>query len=95
MTARLLIIQPVLMVRDVAAALAFYERLGFKHAFSDSPDEPKYAGLHRDSIEVHLQWHDASEWGYPNDRPTYRIVVSNVDELSDEFDGALQALDLS
>ena len=93
MTAKLEMVQPVLMVRNVVAALAFYERLGFKHTFSDSVDDPKYAGLRRDSVELHLQWHDASEWGYPNDRPTYRIVVSNVDELSDEFNGNRQTLD--
>jgi catechol 2,3-dioxygenase-like lactoylglutathione lyase family enzyme len=88
MAARLEAIQPVLMVRDVAAALAFYGRLGFKHIFSDSIDKPKYAGIRRDSVEMHVQWHDSSEWDSPNDRPTYRIVVSNVDQLFDEFNAS-------
>lgn len=86
MTERLEAVHPVLMVRDVATAIAFYQSLGFERVFSDSPDHPRYAGVRRDSVELHLQWHDALEWSYPNDRPTYRFVVANVDELSLEFE---------
>ena len=71
-------VQPVLMSRDVKRSIQFYERLGFKLVGQDSPSEPKYARLLRDGIEVHFQWHDAKEWNYPNDRPTYRFIVSDV-----------------
>jgi len=73
------------MVRDVDAAVEFYGRLGFALVFSNSATEPTYAGIRRDGVELHLQWHDAAEWTYPNDRPTYRFVVEEVDGLSDEF----------
>ena len=78
-------VQPVLMVRDVPASIAFYSRLGFVFAFTDDPDQPRYAGIRRDGIELHLQWHDAGEWEYPNDRPTYRFVAQNIDRLLAEF----------
>jgi hypothetical protein len=73
------------MVRDVAAALQFYAALGFSELFRDREDRPQYAGVARDGVELHLQWHDGSEWAYPVDRPTYRFVVRDVDELYAEF----------
>lgn len=84
-------VQPVLMSRDVAASIRFYERLGFKLVGQDSQLEPKYARMMRDDIELHFQWHDAKEWDYPNDRPTYRFVVQDVDGLYQQFEesGAL------
>ena len=86
MRARLESVQPVLMSRDVTASARFYvERLGFSLAFQDAPSDPKYAGVRRDGVELHLQWHDAAEWQYPNDRPTYRFVVQGVDGLFEEF----------
>jgi catechol 2,3-dioxygenase-like lactoylglutathione lyase family enzyme len=91
--AKLAAVHPVLMVRDVAASIRFYALLGFDLVFSDSPTDPKYAGIRRDAVELHLQWHDAQEWSYPNDRPTYRFVVPNVDELSDEFTNKAVQLD--
>src|SRR6266566_1819939 len=78
-------VQPVLMSRDVVRSIHFYERLGFKLAGQDAPDDPKYARIQRDNIELHLQWHDAREWDYPNDRPTYRFVVLDVDGLYKQF----------
>jgi uncharacterized glyoxalase superfamily protein PhnB len=84
-------VQPVLMSRDVVRSIHFYERLGFTLVGQDSPHNPKYARLRRDHIEIHFQWHDATEWNYPNDRPTYRFVVLDVDALYEEFlkNGAL------
>ena len=79
-------VQPVLMSRDVAASIRFYvDRLGFAVTFQDAPADPRYAGVTRDGAELHLQWHDAGEWAYPNDRPTYRFVVRDVDGLWDEL----------
>jgi catechol 2,3-dioxygenase-like lactoylglutathione lyase family enzyme len=82
----LLRVQPVLMCRDVPASIDFYvQRLGFTFLFHDDPANPRYAGVGRDGIELHLQWHDAVEWTYPNDRPTYRFIVDDVDALFAEF----------
>jgi catechol 2,3-dioxygenase-like lactoylglutathione lyase family enzyme len=95
MVARLEAVHPVLMVRDVAASVRFYEHLGFVLAFSDSPGDPKYAGIRRDAVELHLQWHDASEWEHPGDRPTYRFVVPEVDGLFEEFGGTGETFDIT
>ena len=81
------------MVRDVAAAIGFYQELGFALTFRDSATDPQYAGVSRDSVELHLQWHDASEWSYPVDRPTYRFLVPDVDALHAEFAALAQPLD--
>jgi len=78
-------VQPVLMSRDVVASIRFYELLGFTLVDQDVPGDPKYALIQRDGIELHLQWHDAKEWDYPNDRPTYRFGVLDVDGLYKQF----------
>ena len=90
---RLQSIHPVLMVRDLALAIDFYERLGFRVSFQDAPEHPLYAGLRRDDVELHVQWHDASEWDHPTDRPTYRFQVEDVDGLHAEFSDDLQLAD--
>jgi catechol 2,3-dioxygenase-like lactoylglutathione lyase family enzyme len=84
MMAKLESVQPVLMVRDVTASIHFYQLLGFEPVFRDSPVEPKYAGVRRDGVELHLQWHEAKDLSQ-GDRPTYRFVVPDIDELSEEF----------
>lgn len=79
-------IHPVLAVKDVVEALDFYvNRLGFKIGFADDAKNPKYAGVLRDGIEIHLQWHDAAEWEGTVDRPTLRIVTQNIQELYNEY----------
>ena len=75
-------IQPVLMISDMATSLKFYEGLGFAKSFGDD----KYAGVVRDGLELHLQWHDLADFA-PGDRPTYRFVVDDVDALYAEFTG--------
>lgn len=90
--ARLRAVHPVLMVRDVVAAIRFYELLGFTTTFRDSATETRYAGIRRDDVELHLQWHDAREWTFPVDRPTYRFVVLDVDTLHAEFAALAQPL---
>ncbi len=78
-------VHPILPTRDVRAALEYYvEKLGFTWAFADSPDEPRYAGIRRDGVELHLQWHDASEWEV-TERPSLRFVASDVDALFAEL----------
>ncbi|WP_228850900.1 VOC family protein [Aegicerativicinus sediminis] len=79
-------IHPVLPVQNVVAALFFYvNKLGFDILFADDPDEPKYAGIARDGIQIHLQWHDAKEWEVEVDRPMLRIETENVDALFTEL----------
>ncbi|MEM7383358.1 MAG: VOC family protein, partial [Verrucomicrobiota bacterium] len=49
-------VQPVLPSQDVPASIDFYvEKLGFTLAFKDA-DQPTYAGVRRDGVELHLQW---------------------------------------
>lgn len=84
MTAKLEAVHPVLMVRDVTASIQFFQLLGFEPAFRDAPTDPKYAGVRRDGVELHFQWHDAADFS-PGDRPTYRFLVHEVDELFEEF----------
>jgi catechol 2,3-dioxygenase-like lactoylglutathione lyase family enzyme len=79
-------IHPVLPVWDVMEALDFYvNRLGFRIAFADDPKTPRYAGILRDDIEIHLQWHDVMEWEVAIDRPMLRIVTEHIEALFDEF----------
>lgn len=71
--------------RDVAAAIGFYVgRLGFELAFADSTRDPGYAGVRRDGIELHLQWHDPEEWSRV-ERPMLRFVVPDVEALFEEY----------
>ncbi len=79
-------IHPVLPVKNVVDALDFYvNRLGFRIAFADDSSNPSYAGVIRDGIEIHLQWHDAKEWDVAVDRPMLRIVTQNIEDLYEEY----------
>lgn len=79
-------IHPVLPVQDVTTALYFYvEKLGFEIAFADDDKNPFYAGVKRDNIEIHLQWHDAKEWEVAVDRPMLRFVIQNIEALFEEY----------
>ena len=78
-------IQPVLMSRDVSRSIRFFESLGFAPAFFDSGDSPRYAGIRRDGLELHLQRHDPAEWVDGVDRPTYRFVTEDPVQLHREF----------
>ncbi|WGK64241.1 glyoxalase superfamily protein [Croceiramulus getboli] len=82
---RLREIQPVLHVRDVKRALAYYALIGFDSVFTDDEANPHYAGVARDGIEIHLQWHHASEWEVDIDRPQIRILTEGVDALYEEL----------
>ncbi len=79
-------IHPVLPVWDVLEALDFYvNRLGFRIAFADDSKKPKYAGIIKDAIEIHLQWHDQKEWEVAVDRPMLRIVTQNIESLYEVY----------
>jgi catechol 2,3-dioxygenase-like lactoylglutathione lyase family enzyme len=81
-------VHPVLMSRDVAASIRFYQRLGFSVAFQDRALDPRYAVIARDGVELHLQWQGEPQWAYPIDRPTYRFVVQDVDAFHAEVRNA-------
>ncbi|EDP94243.1 glyoxalase/bleomycin resistance/extradiol dioxygenase family protein [Kordia algicida OT-1] len=79
-------VHPVLAVKDVIASIGFYvHSLGFTLAFADDKTAPKYAGIRRGNVEIHLQWHDASEWKHNIDRPMLRFLVLNTEALFDEY----------
>ena len=85
MKPRLLALHPVLGVRDVEASIRFYERLGFVLTFRGPADQPGYASLRRDAVELHLQWTDGRDWRPDVDHPVYRVVVDDVDGLHREL----------
>lgn len=97
MTERIAAVVPVLMSRDVETSLRFYAKLGFATDFTDTPTQPRYAGVSRDGVELHLQWQDAAHWNNSLDRPAYRFATGNVDTLYAEFEkaGALPAVSAS
>ena len=78
-------VHPVLMVRDIEASLSYFARLSFSRVFGDTEENPNYAGVRRDAVELHLQRHDEEQWRHEIDRPTYRFVVDDVDALHAEF----------
>ena len=87
---------PILASHDLAVSIDFYRRLGFVLLCQDSPEQPTFATVARDGIELHLQWAQAQPhtpwvptdwgiWAYPTDRPVYRFEVSDVDRLYQDF----------
>ena len=78
-------IQPVLPARNVSEAIDFYvNKMSFVLAFKDTKDNPHFAGVKRDSIEVHLQWHAEKNFKKVQ-RLQIRFVVKNVDKLFEEY----------
>lgn len=78
-------VNPVLPCRDVQAAVAYYvDKLGFGLLFQDNPDEPRYAGVGRDGVHLHLQWHNAESFDKV-ERLALRFVIDDVDELFAEY----------
>ena len=85
-TEQFLSVHPVLAVKDVLTSIGFYvQNLGFTLAFADHKTEPKYAGIRRGNVEIHLQWHDASEWKNDIDRPMLRFLIANTETLFNEY----------
>jgi catechol 2,3-dioxygenase-like lactoylglutathione lyase family enzyme len=72
-------IHPILGVRDLERALAFYiDRLGFKLAFQDGDN---YAGLRRDEVELHMQWQGEDEMSTTR----LRFLIEDPDALFEEY----------
>jgi catechol 2,3-dioxygenase-like lactoylglutathione lyase family enzyme len=88
MKTRIDAVHPVLMCRDVPAAVRFFEALGFSLGFDDGEAVPRYARVVRDGVELHLQWHDESQFTVPGDRPAYRFLVRDVEALHEELRAA-------
>lgn len=86
--AKLTQVAPVLPARHVSALASFYcEKLGFEPAFIDpstDQDDPRYVGIRRDAIELHIQWHSAEEWETMTN-PLLRFIVDDVDALHAEY----------
>lgn len=78
-------VHPVIPVRNVKSAIDYYtNKLGFKLRFSDAGDNPGYAGVGRDDVEIHLQWHDESSFELV-EKLLLRLFVSDVDSLFAEY----------
>lgn len=84
---------PVLPTADMERDIQWYEqKLGFRLSFGDS----MYAGLRRDNMAIHLQWHACTPDDPLNGGSVIKIFVSNVKALFQELkdrgavkDGAL------
>ncbi|HMQ62740.1 MAG TPA: glyoxalase/bleomycin resistance/extradiol dioxygenase family protein [Flavilitoribacter sp.] len=79
---RLLQIVPVLPSADIAGDIAWYrEKTGFEPFFQDE----MYAGLRRENLHIHLQWHA----GTPEDPllggSVIRIFVEDIRSIFEEF----------
>lgn len=84
MAARALSVSPILPVRDLAAALDHYRRLGFQVEAYDDGDEYGYARL--DDVQLHLtQWdeHDPLRTG-----ASVYLYVDDADALYAEWKAA-------
>nr|WP_321223239.1 glyoxalase superfamily protein [uncultured Psychroserpens sp.] len=80
-------IHPVLPVRDVSKSISYYvDNLGFNLSFRDVEKKTQYAGVIRDNIELHLQWHNENDWVEGMESLLLKIYVDKVDTLFQEFD---------
>ena len=78
-------VAPVLPSKDVPALIRFYiDKLGFTLRFQDNTGDVRYAGVSRDSVMLHLQWHNPDEWD-PVERPMLRFHIDGVEALFDEY----------
>ncbi len=91
--ARVISVHPVLNVRDVRGSARWFAQLGFRPLFADDDDDPKYAGMARDNVEIHLQWHSEQEWSDGLDGSAYRFLVDDPDELHAEISTGTFLLD--
>jgi catechol 2,3-dioxygenase-like lactoylglutathione lyase family enzyme len=85
-------VEPVLMVRDVSRALAFYAQLGFEEVFRDD-NAPMFAMVARGGVCLAMQWHDYV--GVAGDRPVLRFPTQDVDALSEEFGGVVDRTEVT
>ena len=83
---RFLSLHPVIPVRDMAAALGFYEgKLGFRKVFDDAVESGasiSYAGVSRGGLCLHLQ---TMAPGESPTMPLIRIAVEDIEPLYEEY----------
>jgi len=83
MSTELVKLIPVLESADIARDVAWYkEKAGFELSFSH---EKMYAGLNRDDLEIHLQWHAGTEEDPLSGGALLRMDVRNIKPLFEEF----------
>lgn len=85
--------RPVLGAREVVDLVRLYETLGFVVVFQDDLKNPKYAGIQRGEVQLHIQRADAEQWAYPIDRPASRVAIAcNSIARCDLLTGQLRVL---
>lgn len=83
MSTELVKIIPVLESADIARDVAWYkEKTGFEVSFTH---EKMYAGLYRDDLEIHLQWHAGTEEDPLSGGAVIRIDVKNIKLIFEEL----------
>ena len=83
MSTELLKVIPVLESADIARDVAWYkEKTGFEVSFLH---EKMYAGLYRENLEIHLQWHAGTGEDPLSGGAVIRIDVKNIKSLFEEF----------
>ena len=83
MSTKLTRIIPVLESPDIARDVAWYkEKTGFEVSFQH---DKMYAGLYRDDLEIHLQWHAGTKDDPMNGGAVIRIDVKNIKPIFEEF----------
>ena len=83
MSRELLKVIPVLESADIARDVAWYkEKTGFEVSFLH---EKMYAGLYRENLEIHLQWHAGTGEDPLSGGAVIRIDVKNIKSLYEEF----------
>jgi len=83
MSTKLVKVIPVLESADIARDVAWYkEKIGFEVSFSH---EKMYAGLYRDDLEIHLQWHAGTKDDPMNGGAVIRLDVKNIKPIFEEF----------
>jgi len=73
---------PVLPSADIKRDLEWYEQYaGFEYCFGDEG----YAGLNRDNLEFHLQFHHGTEEDPVNGGSVMKIFVKDINSYVEEF----------
>ena len=83
MQTELIKVIPVLESPDINRDVAWYkEKTGFEVSFLH---EKMYAGLYREELEIHLQWHAGTKDDPMNGGAVIRINVKNIKPIFEEF----------
>lgn len=83
MNTKIIRIIPVLESADIDRDVAWYkEKTGFEVSFVH---EKMYAGLYRDDVELHLQWHAGTKDDPMNGGAVIRIDVKDIRPIFEEL----------